>query len=128
MLEGLFGTLQAYLPSEYQGSIPRTLIVECRTMRGGRSPEFLVTIVGHPNKDFRFQKADIDTYILRRQLLLKPCGVVLMENRLTAIDCLEASLLNIFQTTGFGDVTLTFQKGFFICKVAFSYRRILEAA
>lgn len=125
MLEGLFGTLQAYLPNEYQGSIPRKLIVECNMMRSGKVPEFLVTIVGHPNEDFRFQKADLDTYILRRQLLLKPCGVVLMENRTTVIDCLEAGLLNILQTTGFGDVTLTFHKGYFLCKVAFSYRRSL---
>ncbi len=129
MLEGLFGTLQTCLPKEYQSSIQRKLIVECSMVRrNGKSPEFLVTIVGHPNKDFRFRKADLDAYISGRRLLLSPCGVVLMENRITAIDCLEAGLLNVLQTTGFGDVTLIFHKGFFVCKVAYSYRKVLESA
>ena len=126
MLEGFFRTLQACLPKEYQSSVPRKLIVECSMTRSGKSPEFLVTIVGRPDHDFRFQKADLDAYISERQLLLEPCGVVLMDKGTSAIDYLEAGLLNILQTTGFGDVMLIFQKGFFVCRVTFSYRKDLN--
>ena len=126
MLEGFFDTLQTCLPKEYKSSVPRKLIVECTKTRSVKSPEFLVTIVGHPDNDFRFQKADLDAYILGRGLRLDSCDVVLMDNRTSAIDCLEAGLLNILQTTGFGDVMLIFQKGFFVCKVTFSYRKDLK--
>ena len=126
MLSGLFGNLQACLPNNYQGSIPRKLLVECSMARSGRFPEFLVTVVGHPNNDFRFHQADLDAYILERGLLVEPCGVVLMDNQTSAIDYLEAGLLSILQTTGFGDVMLIFQKGFFVCKVTFSYRQDLR--
>ena len=126
MLEGLFGTIQTCLPKEYQGSIARKLLVECSMMRNGKSQEFLVTIVGHPDNDFRFQKADLDAYIMGRGLRLDCFGVVLMDNQSSAIDYLEAGLLNILQTTGFGDVMLIFQKGFFLCKVTYSYRKDLK--
>ncbi|MBD2775982.1 hypothetical protein ICL16_28970 [Iningainema sp. BLCCT55] len=126
MLEGFFGTLQACLPNDYQGSVPRKLLVECSTIRSGRTPEFLIVVVGHPNNDFRFQKADLDAYISERGLLLEPYGVVLMKNRTSAIDYLEAGLLNILQTTGFGDVMLIFQKGCFVCRVTFSYRQDIK--
>jgi hypothetical protein len=126
MFSGLFRYLQLYLPNEYQTSVPCKLIVECSITRSGKLPEFLVTIVGHPNSDFRFRKADLDAYILGRGLLLEPCGVVLIDNQTSAIDYLEAGLLNILQTTGFGDVLLIFQKGCFVCKVTFSYRQYLK--
>lgn len=127
MLEGFFGTLQACLPNDYQGSVSRKLLVECSTIKSGRSSEFLITLVGHPNSDFRFQKADLDAYISERGLNKEPYGVVLMNNQTSAIDYLEAGLLNILQTTGFGDVMLTFQKGFFVCRVTFSYRKDLKS-
>ncbi|GEM_PF-3580741 len=127
MLEECFGTIQACLPQEYQSSIARKLIVECSMTRNGSSQEFLVTIVGRPDNDFRFRRADLDAYISERGLLVNPHGVVLMENRTSAIDYLEAGLLNILQTTGFGDVMLIFQRGFFVCKVTFSYRKDIRA-
>jgi hypothetical protein len=126
MLEECFGTIRACLPQEYQSSVARKLLVECSMTRNGRVQEFLVTIVGHPNNDFRFQRSHLEAYIIERGLLLGPHGVVLMESQASAIDHLEAGLLNILQTTGFGDVMLTFQKGFFVCRVTFSYRKNLE--
>ncbi len=125
-MEGLFENLQACIPKDYQGSIARKLLVECSTIKNGRFSEFSITVAGHPNNDFRFQKADLDAYILGRGLRLEPCGVVLIDNQTSAIDYLEASLLNILQTTGFGEVLLIFQKGFFVCRVTFSYRKDLK--
>lgn len=125
MLEGLFGTLQACLPSQNQGSIPCKLIVECSRMRSGEYPEFLVAIVGHPDKNFRFHRLDLDAYISRRSPPLDPCGVVLVNNQTNALGYLEAGLLNVLQSTGFGEVMLTFQRDCFICKVTVSYRKEL---
>ncbi|MDF5714268.1 MAG: hypothetical protein PUP93_10335 [Rhizonema sp. NSF051] len=126
MLEGLFGYLQACIPKDYEGSIARKLLVECSTIRIGQCSEFSIMVVGHPQNDFRFQKADLETYILGRGLVVEPCGVVLIDNQTSATDYLEASLLNILQTTGFGEVMLIFQKGFFVCRVTFSYRKDLK--
>ncbi|MDF5722599.1 MAG: hypothetical protein PUP91_19345 [Rhizonema sp. PD37] len=126
MLEGLFENLHACIPKDYQGPIARKLLVECNTIRIGHFSEFSITVAGHPNSDFRFKKADLDAYILGRGLLLEPCGVVLIDDQTSAIDYLEASLLNILQTTGFGEVQLIFQKGFFVCRVTFSYRKDLK--
>ena len=127
MLERLFGAIQTCLPKEYQGSIPRKLLVECSMIRSGKSQEFLVTIVGHSDNDFRFQRADLDAYIVGRGLRLDSFGVVLMHGESSAIDYLEAGLLNILKTTGFGDVMLIFHKGFFLCKVTFCYRKDLKS-
>ena len=87
-----------------------------------------MTVVGHPD-EFRFNKSDLEDHILRREIVLDFPGIVSMNSSSTAIECIEAGLINILRTTGHGDIALIFTKGGFLCRVTVShYRKVSQSA
>jgi hypothetical protein len=120
-LTALFEFLPDCLPRGYSAR-QQKLVIECSTMRSGSLPEFLVTIIGHP-KEFRFDKTDLESYILQRKIPLDFSELVLMDSRDTAIECTEAGLIHILQTTGHGEIAIVFTKGAFLCRVTVSHHR-----
>jgi hypothetical protein len=120
-LTTLFEFLPECLPRGY-GARQRKLVIECSTTRSGSFPEFLVTIIGHPD-EFRFDEADLESYILKRKMPLDSSGLVLMDSSNTAIECTEAGLIHVLQTTGHGEISIVFVKGSFFCRVTVSHHR-----